>query len=99
MKSLNPSYVRCFVKSAQASLDNSSSYKEIVPFANNLNKKANQLLLRASLNKAVDMQKLQRDLFETGREYIRKFSGKFNPHKPVDDIDEKLEEKKCGRGL
>ncbi len=90
MKSYNASYVRCFVKSAQASLDKSSCYKEIVPFANSLNEKANQLLVRALLNKSVDIQKLQRDLFETGREYIRKFACKFNQKRITNTLDKNL---------
>ncbi len=90
MQSFNPSYLRCFVKSAQASLDKSSCYKEIVPFANSLNEKANQLLARASLNETVDIPKLQRDLFETGREYIKKFACKFNQNNITSSIDKNL---------
>lgn len=94
MKSLYQSYIRCFVKSAEALLDNSSCYKEIVPFANFLNAKANQLLLRALSNKTVDIQHLQRELFETGREYIRKFVSKFNQNKMANSIQANLVVKK-----
>ncbi len=90
MRCINPSYIHCFVKCAQAALDKSSCYKEIVPFANSLNEKANQLLTRASLNRTVDIQKLQRDLFETGREYIKKFACKFNQHNVTTGADKNL---------
>jgi hypothetical protein len=90
--------MRCFVKAAQASLDDSTCYREIVSFANKLNEKANQLLVRAALNKEVDMQQLQRELFETGREFIRTFANKFNQHKPLGNLDEAIAEKKYDPG-
>jgi|GEM_PF-1868275 len=79
------SYLRCFVKSAQASLDRSTCYKEIVPYANCLNEKANQLLLRASFNKTVDISKLQKDLFQTGKEYIKLFVKRFHQNSVVNN--------------
>ena len=87
MNSFDRSYLRCFVKSAQASLDKSTCYKEIVPYANSLNEKANQLLLRASFNKTVDIPKLQRNLFETGREYIKMFVRRFHQSSVTNDAN------------
>ena len=80
------------MKFAEISLDRSTCYKEIVPYANSLNEKANQLLIRASLNKNIDCQKLQSELFETGRGYIRKFALTFNLNK-ITGVDEKLQVK------
>lgn len=86
--SLHLLYVNSFIKFAKVSLDNSVHYNEIVSYANCLNEKANQILLRASLYKDIDTQKLQRELFESGREYIRKFAQKFNQNKLTDCVGE-----------
>ncbi|MEJ7769474.1 MAG: hypothetical protein WKF89_16770 [Chitinophagaceae bacterium] len=71
MTSFYKSYIRAFQKFAQAKLYTISS---IIRYASILNLKANELLLRASLNKLGDLAKLQKELFETGRDYVKKFS-------------------------
>ena len=90
MKSLHASYTSSFVKFAEASLENSTRYKEIVAYANSLNEKANELLLRATLNKDIDSTRLQRVLFQTGGEYIHKFACKFSNHKITNNMNGNL---------
>lgn len=81
-------YINSFLKFAQVSLENSIHYNEMVSYANCLNEKANKILVRASIYNDIDIQKLQRELFELGREYIRKFSLKFNRNKLTDCVGE-----------
>ena len=71
MVSFYKSYIRAFKKFSQAKLYTISS---IIRYASVVNLKAIELLQRASLNKLYDFAKLQKEIFETGRDYVRKFS-------------------------
>ncbi|MEJ7739654.1 MAG: hypothetical protein WKF97_19690 [Chitinophagaceae bacterium] len=74
MKSFYKTYVFEFQKCAQSSLDRVSLIKRLPRFANILNLKANQLLRQASSNNITGLPKLQKELFEMGRDYVQKFS-------------------------
>jgi len=68
------SYVRAFVKSSRAALDNRSSFKTITPFALIISDKANELVKRAALNSDLDLAKLQKEIFQLGSQYIHQLA-------------------------
>lgn len=68
--------MRAFIKYAEEALQTYLGNRDMHGFAMALNEKANQLIKRASLNPEVDHVSLQKEMFETGRDYIRKISTK-----------------------
>ena len=68
------SYVRAFRKYAQSLMGKSLFIKKLWRFMAMLTAKANELLDRAALNKLINVPKLQKELAETTKAYIRRFS-------------------------
>ena len=73
MTSFPSSYIRTFVKFSQATLDNRSSFKTPSRFALIIYGKANELIRRAALNSRIDLLKLQNEIYQLGKEYVRKY--------------------------
>ena len=67
------SYLSEFRQYAQSSLDDIYWGKRMTRYALTLNLKANKLLRLATLNKVLNLPKLQTEMFEMGRDYVRKF--------------------------
>lgn len=78
------SYLKAFRNYADSVLDESTAFIQIGSYANLLTQKANQLVCRATLNKNINIANLQKDMFETGGVYIKKFSEKFRKEKPIE---------------
>ena len=74
MKSFFPSYVRAFVKYAQAALDHRNFIRTLSRFAIIINIKANELIKRAGLNPRINTTKLRKEILAQAREFIRKFA-------------------------
>lgn len=74
MKTFYKSYLRAFQKYDQSLLNEVPVIETITQYALVLNVKANQLLRRASLNEIINLAGFQKELFETGRDYVQKFS-------------------------
>ncbi len=68
--------MRAFTRFADDALKTYRVNKDMLGFATALNEKANELIKRAALNPRVDHIGLQKELFETGRDYIRKIAAK-----------------------
>ena len=71
MKNFYKSYLRAFEKYAQTILTQYFIVRSITAYALALNLKAEHLLRRASLNKLINLQKFQKEMFEMGRDYVR----------------------------
>lgn len=72
MKSFHKSYIRAFVKFAQSAIDN-RTFKTLSRYAIMISNKANELIQRASLNVRIDLEKLRKEIYDLGKEYIHKF--------------------------
>jgi hypothetical protein len=72
------SYLRAFRKYANSLLNISTDIRQIRKYANFLTEKVAELCLRAKLNNRINLSNLQRDLYQCGKAYIKKFSNKFN---------------------
>ena len=77
MKSFYQSYVRAFIKFAQSEFDNSRFLKTLSRFALIISEKANELIARAAKNSRIDLEKLQKEIFQLGNEFMHKFADKL----------------------
>lgn len=76
------SYIKAFRKYAESIMNELTEFTQIGNYANLLTDKANQLINRAALNGEIDLVDLEKDIFETGKIYKKKFSDKFQKPKP-----------------
>ena len=71
------SYLRAFRKYANAQLNAATEFSQIGSYAAMITEKANELLRRAAQNIRINIAKLQREMFEAGSVYIKKFAFRF----------------------
>ena len=84
MKSFHKSYIRAFVKFDQSAIDN-RTFKTLSRYAIMISNKANELIQRAALNPRVDLEKLRKEIYDLGKEYIHKF-GEALKHKGNNEV-------------
>jgi hypothetical protein len=77
LKNIYKSYLQSFNNYAKLSLSKVLLIKRISRFARMLTLKANQLLRRAMVNNVYNLELLRKELFESGKEYVRKFSSQL----------------------
>jgi hypothetical protein len=73
---MHKSYLRAFRKFAFSLLQKVNESAPVKKFIYVLTAKEIQLLMRASLNKRLNMERLQRDVFKMGREFMELFRNK-----------------------
>jgi len=83
VKSFLLSYVRAFVKYAQAALDHRHFIKTLSRFAIIINIKANELIKRAKLNPRINVTRLRKEILEQAKEFIRRFAELTRMRAPI----------------
>jgi len=83
MNLLHISYINSFKEFAETAIEHSTYFKEIVHYSNSINDKAHEILSHAAEDPAVDVSKLQVEIFELGKEYVQKFASKHRIKKKI----------------